>query len=504
MYSFLISILALVLGYFIYGRFVEKVFGPDPNRVTPAVSKEDGIDYIAMPSWKVFMIQFLNIAGTGPIFGAIMGAKFGPSCYLWIVLGAIFAGGVHDYFSGMLSIRHEGVSFPNIVGIYLGSKAKTVLLVIVFFLILLVGTVFVYSPALIIGDLIDGGERSTVIMVVGVIFLYYVLATVLPIDKLIGRFYPIFAFSLLFMAVALMICLFVKWPSIPEVWDGLKNLGESKGFVGMKGQTVFPYIFVTIACGALSGFHATQSPIMSRCLKNEKMGRPVFYGAMITEGIVALIWAAVASYFFFDGGAEAVGADINSSAPVIVNKVSKYWLGAVGGILAILGVVAAPITSGDTVFRSARLMIADTLNIDQKPKSKRILIVLPLFAVTLVFLWFNIAHEDGFNILWRYFGWANQLLASFILWTAAVWLTINRKGLYYLIALVPAVFTSSVCISYLCVSKIGFNLSGCWAVWITFFSLALCLFLFYSLKKRNDKMGIEGVAVKPKEKVHGK
>ena len=307
MYSFLISIAALVLGYLLYGAFVESVFGPNPNLVTPAVSKADNVDFILMPTWKVFMIQFLNIAGTGPIFGAIMGAKFGPAAYLWIVFGCIFGGAVHDYLSGMLSVRHGGAGYPTLVGRYLGEGTKKVMLVFSVLLLLMVGAVFVYSPAVILGDLAGNGGRGSMMLWVAVIFVYYIVATLLPIDKIIGRIYPVFAAALLFMAVALLVCLVVKWPSIPEFWDGLQNRGPS---VGLKDQPIFPCLFITIACGAVSGFHATQSPLMARCIANEKLGRPVFYGSMVTEGLVALVWAAVSSYFFFDGGATAVGSDI--------------------------------------------------------------------------------------------------------------------------------------------------------------------------------------------------
>ena len=338
MISFVISIVALVLGYFLYGAFVDRAFGPDPQRPTPAISKADGVDFIAMPSWKVYMIQFLNIAGTGPIFGAIMGAKFGPSSYLWIVLGCIFAGAVHDYLCGMLSVRHGGAGFPELVGEYLGQRTKKVMLVFSMILLLLVGTVFVYSPALILGDIAGDGSRLSIMLWVGAIFLYYVVATLLPIDKLIGRVYPIFAIALLFMAVALMVCLFIKWPSLPEFWDGLGGWSQQ---AGLKDQPIFPCLFITIACGAISGFHATQSPLMARCIGNEKMGRPIFYGSMITEGLVALIWAAVASWFFFDGGAASLGSDLSAPAPAVVTKVSEGWLGLLGGILAILGVGCA-------------------------------------------------------------------------------------------------------------------------------------------------------------------
>ena len=455
MWSLVISVVALILGYLTYGKFIDRSFGPDSSRYTPAISKQDGIDFVPMPSWKVFMIQFLNIAGTGPIFGAIMGAKFGPSSYLWIVFGCIFAGAVHDYMTGMLSIRSGGLSVPNIVGHILGKNAKRLLLVFSVALLLLVGVVFVYSPALILGDIAGDGSRNSIMIWVCVVFVYYIFATLMPVDKIIGRIYPLFAFALLFMAFGLLICLLVKWPTIPELWDGLYNRGPS---IGMNGQKIFPCLFITIACGAISGFHSTQTPIMARCMKDEKLGRPIFYGAMITEGLVALIWAAVASYFFFGGGAAEVGSELSASAPEVVTDVSRSWLGIAGGVLAILGVVAAPITSGDTAFRSARLIIADALHTDQKNRSARLAIAIPLFVVVCVMLWFNVNDENGFNNIWRYFGWANQSLATIILWTVAVYLRHKRPSLFYLAALIPACLMTVVVVSYICMEKIGFNI----------------------------------------------
>ena len=447
MISFLLCIVALVLGYLVYGKFVDKVFGSDKNRVTPAVSKADGIDYIALPTWKVFMIQFLNIAGTGPIFGAIMGAKFGPSSYLWIVLGCIFAGAVHDYLTGMLSLRHDGAGLPEIIGTYLGKTTKSVMLCFTVLLLLLVGAVFVYSPAEILKSLAGDGSNQSFMIWVAIIFAYYIIATMLPIDKIIGKIYPVFAVALLFMAAGLMVGLFVKWPAIPELWDGLANRASA-------ATPIFPCLFITIACGAISGFHATQSPLMARCLKNEKLGRPVFYGSMITEGLVALVWAAVSSYFFFDGGAEQVGGSAASSAPQVVELVSKNWLGVVGGILAILGVVAAPITSGDTALRSGRLIIAEAFHFEQKPIRNRLAISIPIFVVVALLLWFNMANQKGFDNIWGYFGWANQTLAVFSLWAATVYLTLHKKGLYYLITLIPACFMTAVSITYLLSVKV--------------------------------------------------
>ena len=484
MYSFLISIAALILGYVLYGAFVEHVFGPDPRRDTPAVAKADGVDFIPMPTWKVFMIQFLNIAGTGPIFGAIMGSKFGPSAYLWVVFGCIFAGAVHDYMSGMLSVRHEGAGYPELVGEYLGERTKKVMLVFSVLLLLMVGAVFVYSPAVILGGMTGDGGRTSMMIWVVVIFLYYIVATLLPIDKIIGRIYPVFALALLFMAAALLVCLVVKWPSIPEFWDGLQNRGPS---VGLSGQPIFPCLFITIACGAVSGFHATQSPLMARCIKSEKLGRPVFYGSMITEGLVALVWAAVSSYFFFDGGAAEVGSDLSAAAPTVVTKVSQSWLGFLGGILAILGVVAAPITSGDTAFRSARLIIADFLHLEQRSMRKRLLIAVPLFILSGLLLWYNIADANGFNVIWRYFGWANQTLSVFMFWTATVYLVRRKGGLYYLITLIPGLFMTSVCVTFILVDKIGLGLPQSLIPWIALGTFAISTILFYLWKFRNKQ-----------------
>lgn len=447
MITFIISLLALVAGYFIYGRIVERIFGPD-NRPTPAVSKADGVDYIVMPGWKIFMIQFLNIAGTGPIFGAIMGAKFGPSAYLWIVFGCIFAGAMHDYLSGMLSIRHGGAGLPELVGHYLGGGTKKVMLVFSVFMLIMVGAVFVYSPALILGAL-SGGGTTWVYIWCGIIFVYYFLATMLPIDKIIGKIYPLFAIAMLFMAVALLVVLIIKWPQLPELTDGLSNMSPAAG-------PIFPCLFITIACGAISGFHATQSPLMARCMAHEKQGRPLFYGAMITEGIVALIWATVSSYFFYGGAAQELGAPLTLQAPEVVTTVSPGWLGIFGGALAMLGVVAAPITSGDTALRSARLIIAEFLHIEQHSIRRRIYICLPLFLVTFGFLWFNIADADGFNIIWGWFGWANQTLAVFTLWALTVYLA--RKSKPYIITLVPAMFMTAVCSSFILVYKNSFAL----------------------------------------------
>ena len=445
MITFFLSVVALIVGYMVYGRFVEHVFGPD-NRRTPALSINDGVDYIPMPLWKIFMVQFLNIAGTGPIFGAIMGAKFGSSAYLWIVLGCIFAGATHDYLAGMISLRNKGVGLPDIIGKYLGKGAKRCMLMFSVVLLVMVGAVFVYSPAIILSGMI--GDFMTWVVI---IFVYYFIATMMPIDKIIGKIYPLFALALLFMAGAMFVGLILKMPDIPEIWEGMGNRNPKMG-------PIIPILFVTIACGAISGFHATQSPLMARCIRHEKLGRPVFYGAMITEGIVGLIWATISSYFFYGGGAEELGADISSSAPQIVNIVSKNWLGVLGSILALLGVVAAPISTGDTAMRSARLIVADFIHLNQKSIRNRLFISIPLFLVTILVLWFNIADADGFNVIWNYFGWANQALSVFTLWAITVYLAHKRKPFY--ITLIPAMFMTFVCSTFLLISPIAFGLGN--------------------------------------------
>ena len=455
MITFILSLLALVLGYFVYGRFVERVFGPD-DRETPAIAKADGVDFMVLPNWKIFMIQFLNIAGTGPIFGAIMGAKFGPSAYLWIVFGCIFAGATHDYLSGMISMRKGGVGLPEVIGDVLGERTRKLMLVFSVVLLTMVGAVFVYSPAEILDDM-----AGTTTMWIIIIFAYYFIATMLPVDKVIGRIYPLFAFSLLFMAGALMVVLFLKWPSVPELWDGLGN--KALTVDSSWSSQLYPCLFITIACGAISGFHATQSPLMGRCMKSERMGRPIFYGAMITEGIVALIWATVASYFFYaepQPGYQLITEFSNNgfstSAPKVVNIICNDWLGVAGGILAMLGVVAAPITSGDTALRSARLIIADFIRIEQRTIKRRLLISVPLFLCCIALLLWQVENPDGFNVIWQYFGWSNQTLSVFTLWAITVYLLQNGKPYYFM--LIPALFMTTICATYLFVSKQAFGM----------------------------------------------
>ena len=439
MITFTLALLVLIVGYIIYGAYVNRIFGPD-GRKTPALTKTDGVDYIPLPTWKIFMIQFLNIAGLGPIFGAIMGAQFGTASYLWIVLGTIFAGAVHDFFSGASSIRNGGESLPEIVGRYLGSKTKTIMCIFTLVLMVLVGAVFVRGPAELLAGMTPDWMNS--IFWIVVIFLYYTLATILPVDKIIGKLYPVFAIALLFMAAGILVMLYVKSPELPEIWNGFGTKYEK--------APIFPMMFISIACGAISGFHATQSPLMARCMTHEKHCRPIFYGAMVAEGIVALIWAAAATYFFQENGIidQVTGKAFSGAA--VATSISKEWLGTVGGVLAILGIVAAPITSGDTALRSARLIAADFLNIDQRPIFKRLVICIPLFLITFGVLVYSLTDAEGFKIIWRYFAWCNQTLSVFTLWAITVYLVRSNKNFY--IALLPALLMTSVCSTYICIA----------------------------------------------------
>jgi|TARA_R110000744_G_scaffold249264_4_gene365548 carbon starvation protein CstA len=445
MISFLLSIGALILGYFTYGKFMERIFGVDKDRETPAVRLRDDVDFMTLPTWKVFLIQFLNIAGLGPIFGAIAGAMFGPAAFLWIVLGSIFAGAVHDYFSGMLSIRHDGLSISEVVGIYLGPTAKQFMRLFSIVLLIFVGTVFLVGPA----KIIDGmtGNIWNVWIWVAIILVYYVLSTLLPIDKLISKLYPIFGVAMLLMAIGLVIALFFGDYNIPElVPSNLRNMTSDP-----EATPLFPILFITIACGAISGFHATQSPLMARCMKNEAQGRKIFYGTMVTEGIVALIWAAAAMTFF--GNVEGLnGAMIanNNNAAWAANEISLNMLGQIGGVLALLGIVAAPITSGDTAFRSARLILSDIFKSNQKKIVNRLLISLPLFVIAFVLTQFD------FGIIWRYFAWSNQTLAMIVLWTITAYLIYENKA--YWVTLLPAIFMTMVCSTYILIAPEGFQL----------------------------------------------
>lgn len=441
MITFCCSILLLIGGYFLYGKLVEKVFRPD-DRPTPAIDHPDGVDYVPMKTWRVFLIQLLNIAGTGPIFGALMGAVFGPVVFLWIVFGSIFGGAVHDYMSGMISVRMDGASVSEIVGKYLGSAAKQVMRVFSVVLLILVGAVFTTSPAALIARFTPEWMNATFWVVV--ILAYYLLATLLPIDKVIGKLYPIFGGVLVLMAVGIIGGLLVGGYHLPEI-----------AFVNQHpdGQPVWPFMFITVACGAVSGFHATQSPMMARCITQEKDGRKVFYGAMLTESVIALVWAAAGVAFYgATGGLQQALAELGQSG--VVYDISVQLLGVVGGALAIIGVVVCPVSSGDTAFRSARLTIADAFHIDQSKLPKRLAITLPLLAVGALLTQLN------FDVIWRYFSWSNQTLAMITLWAAAMYLARNaEKWWHSVMCAVPAAFMSGVSCTYILMAKEGFQLS---------------------------------------------
>ncbi len=437
MLLFFASVAMLILGYFLYGTFIDRIFGSDPTRLTPADTMNDGVDYIKMPTWKIYLIQLLNIAGLGPIYGPILGALYGPIALVWIVFGCIFAGAVHDYFSGMLSVRYNGESVPDVVGRNLGNGFKQIMRAFSVLLLILVGVVFFLGPAALLQNL-TGLDLK---LLVALIIAYYFIATILPVDKVIGKIYPIFGAILIFMAVGLITMLIIKgYEFYPQ-----------RTFTNINPQELpmWPLLFITIACGAVSGFHATQSPMMARCLPNEKFGRPVFYGSMIAEGVIALIWATLAISFFHTP--EMLNQVLGEGGPgLVVNKVSTTLLGPFGGMLAIVGVVVLPITSGDTAFRSARLIIADIFKLSQKEKAKRLIIAVPLFAVG-----FFISLSD-FGLIWRYFGWANQTLATVVLWTSAVYLA--KEGKLHWVATIPAIFMTVVVATFISNSGIGFNL----------------------------------------------
>lgn len=482
MHALLIAIAVMIGGYLIYGSFVEKIIGVDDKRETPAYYMKDGVDYLPMPTWKVFLIQFLNIAGLGPIFGAIMGIMFGPAAFLWIALGTIFAGAVHDFTSAMISLRSGGASLPEIIGSQLGTRIRNVMRMFSLLLMVLVTAVFVITPA----DLVAGmtPEYMNKNFWVGVIFLYYILATLLPIDKIIGNFYPVFGFALLFMAFGILGVLIFGDVIIPDGFiEGLDNrypldLRES--------HPIFPMMFVSIACGAISGFHATQSPMMARCLKNEKLAKPVFYGAMVAEGLVAMIWAAAA--IAFTGGYEELSQYManGGSAGSLVKDISINWLGAIGGILALLGVIIAPVTTGDTALRSARLIAADFLNFKQDKLKKRLILTMPLFILTFIIMLID------FNVLWRYFAWCNQTLSVFTLWGVTVWLANNGKK--YVITLLPAIFMTIVSVSYITYAPRpeGFGLPMAVALALGATTAFFLLFVFAktTLSQSNELRGV--------------
>lgn len=429
MLTFLVSIALLVIGYLTYGKYVERVFGENEERPTPAYVNADGIDYVPMSTPRNSLIQLLNIAGVGPVFGPIAGALYGPVAFVWIVVGCIFAGAVHDYLTGMISIRNRGAHLPELAAKFLGKFMKHIVNIFALLLLLLVGTVFVTSPAMLLHNLLDAKVGLVVITLI--IFAYYILATLLPVDKIIGRFYPLFGALLVVSAFGVGIGLVVTGAPIPNLT--FQNMHPNN-------LPIFPLIFFTITCGALSGFHATQSPIISRTTQNEKNGRKIFYGMMIAEGIIAMIWAAAAMSLFdgYGGLAELIAA---GGPAAVVSEVSIMMLGTIGGTIAILGVIILPITSGDTAFRAARMIIADYFSIGQKAFAKRLAIALPLFALSYMLT------KMDFQVLWRYFSWANQVTAVIALWVGAMYLFLGYKN--HWIATIPAIFMTDMVYLYI-------------------------------------------------------
>lgn len=479
MISFFVCLILLILGYLFYSKLVEKVFGPDFDRQTPAIAHPDGVDYMPMKTWKSFLVQLLNIAGLGPIFGALSGAIWGPVVYLWIVFGTILAGGVHDFLSGMLSERNDGASISEVVGIYLGKIMKNIMRVFSVILLVMVGVVFMVGPAGLLEKLTPDTLNITFWTIV--VLIYYFLATLLPIDKIIGKLYPLFGACLIIMAVGIAGATLANIDTRPMMELTLSNLHPN-------GAPIWPLMFITVACGAISGFHATQSPIISRCIKTEKDGRKIFYGAMVAEGIIALIWASAGVAFYEGTGGLLAAGGGNSST---VYDMSIGLLGKFGGVLAMIGVIACPITSGDTAFRSARLTIADWFKIDQTKISKRLMLAIPLLAVGYL-----ISLID-YSIVWRYFSWSNQTLAMIVLWAGSVYLAkfakIN-KPITSLIAALPATFMSAVSCTYILYAPEGFQLSTSisYPVGIIFAALCLILFLFRTfipaMKSKNQSV----------------
>lgn len=469
MISLLVSFAVLVAGYFVYGRLVEKVFSPD-DRQTPAYRLEDGVDYVPMKTWKAYLVQLLNIAGTGPIFGALMGACFGPVVFLWIIFGAVLGGAVHDYMVGMISERHDGLSIAELSGIYLGKGAKWGMRLFSVLLLLLTGTVFVNSPAALIARLTP--EWMNVNFWIVVILIYYVLATLLPIDKIIGKLYPVFGIVLITMAVGIFIGIIAGGHSVPEI--SFSNLHP-------EDLPIWPYMFITVACGAISGFHATQSPMIAKCITSEKVGRKIFYGAMLSESVIALVWAAGGMAFYGNTGKlNEMLSSLGQSG--VVYDISTGMLGMVGGVLAIVGVIACPITSGDTAFRSARLILSEMTGLDQKSIRNRLLITIPLLGAGALLT------QLDFNVLWRYFSWSNQTLAMISLWVATAYIMKNSKAtIYSLLTALPASFMTAVSVTYILMAKEGLRLSQTIAYPIGMVAAAALFAIYLARYIRNKK-----------------
>ena len=472
MISFLLGVVLLVLGYVFYSKVIIKNFGVEPERRTPAYVLEDGSDFVPMNKQRNWLIQLLNIAGTGPVFGPIMGALYGPVAFLWIVLGSIFAGAVHDYHLGMISLRNNGAHLPELASKYLGKGMRHIVNLFTGLLLLLVGTVFVTSPASLLQDLTPDFMNRTFWVVI--IFIYYILSTILPIDKLIGRIYPFFGAILILTSLAVGVMLFVKGyaGNIPELTlQSFKNMHP-------EGTPIVPGLFFTISCGALSGFHATQSPIISRTVENEEEGRWVFYGAMIAEGVIAMLWAA-AAMALFDG--QTLSQMINEgTASAAVSGITLTLLGSIGGTIGILGVIVLPITSGDTAFRSLRMIIADYIGMLQEKLSSRFMITVPIFAVSIALMFID------FNLLWRYFTWANQVTAVIALFVSTAYLFLKNKN--YFVTFVPGTFMLYLVILYLLTEKIGFNLDMTMSYYI---SAAVTVVIVYAFFHQVNKVKSE-------------
>ena len=442
MITFTSCILLLIAGYFIYGKFVAHRLDVDPKRQTPAYVQQDGIDFQPMSTWRVFVIQFLNIAGLGPIFGAILGAAYGPAAYIWIVVGCIFMGAVHDFFAGMMSIRNGGANMPEITGLYLGLGMKRFMTVVMIFLLFAVGVSFILGPSDLLSSMTGLSKEIWLV----IIFCYYIIATLLPIDKIIGSIYPYMGAVLLFMALGVGIMLVAGAINGSHQMVELTPATLKNWHFAPENNILMPMLFIVVSCGAISGFHATQSPMMARCLKNEKYARPVFYGAMIAEGIVAMIWATAAMAYF--GGPEALNEAMGSgimvngelvkiTPTIAVKMICESWLGQLGAIIAIIGVIVCPITSGDTAFRSLRLSVADMFKVDQKPIVKRLLVCVPIFAIAFL------CCRVDFSNAWTFLGISNQMLATIVLWTGAAYLIKNGKN--HLMCSIPASFLTYVC-----------------------------------------------------------
>ena len=475
MISFFICLALLIGGYFVYGKIVENTFAPD-DRETPAVRINDGVDYVVMPQWKLFLVQLLNIAGLGPIFGAMQGALWGPVVFLWITFGTIFAGGVHDYFSGMLSERNNGASISEVCGIYLGNLMKNVMRIFSVVLLVMVGTVFAVGPAGLIVTLFKNGGLSGIVTStefwLWIILLYYFIATFISIDKIIGRIYPVFGICLIVMAVGVIIGIFTHSEyQIPELWSNFRNMHPD-------GKPIWSFMFITVACGAISGFHSTQSPLMARCMKSEKQGHFVFYGAMVAEGVIALIWAAAGCAIYKVTGGLSTGLSevLAGGQSAAIYDVCIKTMGSVGVALAMIGVIVCPITSGDTAFRSARLVLADWFKIDQDKLQKRLMLCVPLLAVGAF-----VGHLD-YAVVWRYFSWTNQTLAMIVLWTASMYLYREKKN--YWITAVPATFMSAVSMTYFfCADEcLGFSTTVAYPVGIILAALFLGIFIHATRK----------------------